>query len=115
MIDIDVDEVLVRDIHPAEVLLPDQTLLRDVRVFITSTRLVAYRAAGDGSIERVALLELAQPCSVPASRATLQGSLEARLADGQTVWVNRGRGCGCRSPLKALAAPVPWTRARPAG
>lgn len=102
-------ERLVRDVHPAELLMPDQTLLRDVRVFITSRRLVAFAARADGSIERAVDVELEQPCSVPASRASLTGSLEARTADGQTVWVNRGRGCGCHSPLKALAPPVPWT------
>lgn len=103
-------ELLRRDVHPAEVLLPDGTLLSSVRVFVTSRRLVAFKAGNEGEISRVLDLALEQPCSVPASRATLgQGALEAKLADGGTAWINRGHGCGCGSPLKALAPPVGWT------
>jgi hypothetical protein len=103
-------ERLVRDIDPAEVLLPDGRLLSSVRVFVTSTRLLAFKAGNEGGITLALDLPLEQPCSVPASRATLgQGALEARLADGSTAWINRGHGCGCGSPLKALAPPVSWT------
>ena len=101
-------ERLVRDVHPAEISLPDGRVLKDVRVFITSHRMTAYHTA-DGRIERALEVELERPCTVPANRGTLQGSLEVRLADGSTAWVNRGRGCGCHSPLKALGAPVSWT------
>lgn len=104
-----VGERLVRDVHPAELALPDGQVLTGARVFVTSERLLAYRATPDRRIERAVDLELAQPCSVPASRNTLHGALEVRLADGGTAWINRGRGCGCSSPLKALAAPVSWT------
>jgi hypothetical protein len=103
-------ELLRRDVHPADVLLPGETLLRDVRVFVTSRRLLVYGTTPEGGIERRATLALKEPCSVPASRATLgNGRLEVHLADGGTAWVNRGQGCGCGSPLKALAAPVPWS------
>lgn len=102
-------ERLVRDVHPAEVSLPDGRVLTGLRVFVTNRRLFAYHATPDRRIERALLLDLAQPCSVPASRNTLQGALEVRLADGTTAWVNRGRGCGCSSPLKALASPMSWT------
>lgn len=103
-------ELLRRDVHPADILLPDQTLVRDVRVFVTSRRLIAFKAVG-GAIEKVLDLELAEPCSVPANRGTLaNGRLEATLADGTTAWVNKGAGCGCGSPLKALAEPVPWVK-----
>lgn len=103
-------EKLHRDVHPAEVAIAGH-LLTGVRVFVTSERLLAYRARADGSIERVLAERLEQPCSVPPSRASLpaNGRLEARLADGRTAWINRGQGCGCGSPLKALAAPVTWT------
>jgi hypothetical protein len=102
-------ERLVRDVHPAEVTVGER-VLRDVRVFVTTTRLLAYRATGDGGIEIALELDLEQPCSVPASRSSLgAGALEARLADGSTAWVNRGQGCGCHSILKQLAAPVGWT------
>ncbi len=104
------DEVMCRDVHPAEILLPDGRILHDVRVFVTSHRLGAFAVTPGRVIERVVDAELAEPFSVPASRNTLRaGALECRLADG-TAWVNRGRGCGCHSPLKALSGPVPWTR-----
>lgn len=104
------DERLHRDVHPAEVLLADGTLHRDVRVFVTSRRLLAFKATPAGRVEPCLELALAEPCSVAANRGTLTGSgrLEAILADGGSVWVNRGHGCGCGSPLKALAPPVPW-------
>lgn len=101
-------ERLHRDVHPAEMLLPSGTLVRDLRVFVTSKRLLAF-VARNGRIEQALELEVAQPCSVPRDRGTLRGSLEVRLADGSTVWVNRGQGCGCHSMLKTLGQPVGWT------
>lgn len=77
-----------------------------LRVFITDRRLLAFRAVA-GKIEHALELETAEP-QVKADRSTLRGSLEVRLADGRTAWVNRGSGCGCGSPLKALAPPVSW-------
>lgn len=100
-------ERLHRDLHPAECSLPDGRVLRDVRVFVTSSRLLAFQANA-GKIEPLLDLTLEQPCSVPRSRGSLVGALEVRLADGGTVWVNRGSGCGCGSPLLALSAPVGW-------
>ncbi len=103
-------ELMRRDVHPAEVALPDGRVLTGLRVFVTARRLLGYQAMHGGNIVNVLCLELAQPCSVPADRSTLMaGRLECRLADGATAWVNRGRGCGCHSPLKALAPPVGWT------
>lgn len=103
-------EHLVRDVHPAEVALPDGRVLAGVRVFVTSHRLLAYTTTPNRWIEQALDLALEQPCSVPANRGTLgAGRLEVRLADGSTAWVNRGHGCGCGSPLKSLAAPVSWT------
>ncbi|HET6866293.1 MAG TPA: hypothetical protein VFH80_10230 [Solirubrobacteraceae bacterium] len=106
-----VTERLVRDVHPAEVALPDGRVLTNVRAFVTDRRLLVYWATPNRQIVRQLDAELEQPCSVPASRGTLSANarLEVRLADGSTAWVNRGRGCGCSSPLKALAAPVSWT------
>jgi hypothetical protein len=105
-------ETLARDVFPAEIAFPDGTVLRDVRAYATSHRLVAYGVRGEGI---VALLDvqLAEPGSIPVSRSSLTGSgrLEARTAEG-TYWVNRGRGCGCSGPtrvLKAYAPPVSWT------
>jgi len=89
-------------------MLPSGMLTRDLRVFVTSHRLLAYRATDTGRIEQELELHLAQPCSVPRDRGTVRGALEVRLADGSTAWVNRGQGCGCHSPLKHLVAPVGW-------
>jgi hypothetical protein len=104
-------ELLRRDVHPAEVSLPDGQIITGVRVFVTSHRLVAFKVSESREIVKVLDLELEQPCTVPADRGTLgAGRLEVRLADGHTAWVNRGQGCGCGSPLKALGPPVPWVR-----
>lgn len=99
-------ERLHRDVHPAEVTIGDR-VLRDLRVFVTSHRLLAFQAVA-GRIEPLLELEVAEPCSVPRDHGSLQGSLEVRLADGSTVWVNRGAGCGCGSVLKAQTPPVSW-------
>ena len=105
-------EVLCRDVHPAELALGDR-VLTDLRVFVTDRRVLAY-AMRSGRIERVLELMLAEP--VAASRATLPANAPLRLrvtggaAEVDEALLNRGRGCGCGSPLKALAPPVGWTR-----
>lgn len=101
-------ELLRRDVHPAEVLLPGGRLLRETRAFVTDRRVLAYKRQ-DGQIQRVLDLELVgEPPT--ASRASLGGgTLELECEDG-VVFVNQGSGCGCGSPLKALAPPVGWTR-----
>lgn len=94
--------------HPAEIAI-DGDVQAGLRVFITSHRLIAW-GTEDRTPVKVLDVELAEPFSVPADRSTLKrGQLECRLTDGTTAWVNRGRGCGCGSPLKALRAPVSWT------
>lgn len=105
-------ETLCRDVFPAEIAYPDGTVLRDVRAFATSHRLMAFGVDEQG-IVKVLDVQLEAPGSIPASRSSLTGSgrLEARTAGG-TYWVNRGRGCGCSGPtrvLKALGSPVSWT------
>lgn len=101
-------EVLCRDVHPADVLLPDGSMLTGLRVFVTNRRLVGF--AHNGKIEKVLDEPLVNVGCVPASHNTLSGSerLEMQL-DGGHAWVNRGAGCGCHSPLLALAPPVGWT------
>lgn len=95
-----------RDVHPAEVLMPDGSMLTGVRVFVTSHRVIVY--AHEGDFKRVAELELLEPGVIEANRGTLgSGRLECRTPEG-TAWVNQGRGCGCGSKLKALGTPVAW-------
>ena len=104
-------EVLCRDVHPAEVATPDGGVVTGARVFATSHRLLAY-VVRDGQIVKTVDVELSDPYSVPAARGTLprNGRLSAPWTGDGTYWVNRGGGCGCGSPLKALGAPLPWTR-----
>ncbi|HEY4452401.1 MAG TPA: hypothetical protein VGN13_12500 [Solirubrobacteraceae bacterium] len=101
-------EVLCRDVHPADILMPDGSMLTGLRVFVTSHRLIGFRAGPE--IERVVDEPLANPGCVPACHDTLSSSerLEMQIEGGH-AWVNRGTGCGCGSPLKALAPPVGWT------
>jgi hypothetical protein len=103
-------ERLIRDVHPAELLMPDGVVLKSVRVFVTTTRLLAFRSSEHGEIYLAFEEGVQIPGTVPADRGTLgQAALECRLASGETAWINRGQGCGCGSPLKALAPPVSWT------
>jgi hypothetical protein len=101
------DEVLARDVFPAEVLMPDGRVLIG-RAFITSHRLVVWREHPRGVLDGEDAY-LAEPGSVARDRGSLVGRLQIELDSGTAV-VNRGRGCGCGSPLKALSAPVPWKR-----
>jgi hypothetical protein len=110
-------ELLRRDIHPAEILMPSGALVREARVFVTTDRVLVYRRV-DGTIVKEYELPLADPGIVPAQRGSLNGgrlemTCRFALSDGEQllpVIVNQGAGCGCGSPLKALAPPVGWTR-----
>jgi hypothetical protein len=80
-------------------------VLTACRVFVTSHRVIAFRS--EGHIERVLDVELTTPFSVEAARGTLQGALDVQTPEG-VLWINRGGGCGCGSPLQALEPPVDW-------
>lgn len=100
-------EVLRREVHPAQILLPDGQVVSQCKVFVTSHRILVYEREGR-SIHLAHDLELSEPFSVPADKGTLTaGQLECVTPDG-TAWVSPDRGCGCGSPLKALSSPVPW-------
>jgi hypothetical protein len=104
-----VDELLRRDIFPAELSI-DGRVLTDCRVFVTTTRLLAWQVSPGGKIEVVADHDLAAAGSVEMKRDTTHLPLRVETSGG-VAFINKGRGCGCHSPLKALGAPVPWTRA----
>jgi len=103
-------ETLCRDIFPAEIACPDGSVLRDVRAFVTSGRLVVW-AAPNGQPVQVLDVPLTDPGSVVPSRMLSRyGSLGLDTPAGR-YFVNRGRGCGCTGPtrvLKALGAPAEW-------
>lgn len=103
-------EVLHQEVYPAEIALPDGTMLTSVYAFVTSHRLLAYGETGDRQIGLIYGADLAVPGSVPKHVGTLRGSLQCDIAVGGTAWINLGRGCGCGSPLKAMRAPVPRVR-----
>jgi hypothetical protein len=92
-------------VHPAEVLFPDGRFVKDARAFVTSHRLIVWQRDGPSKMHEMLL---AEPFSVEARRGTLGGSLEVETSEG-TVHLSRGYGCGCGSPLLALAPPVGWT------
>jgi hypothetical protein len=102
-----ITDQLLRDLHPAELTMPDGQHHTGVRVFITTRRLIAYQMTGTG-MTRIADLELADN-QVSYSRHQLKAgeNLVVAISDGD-VFVNRGRGCGCGSPLKALGRPAAW-------
>jgi|ERR1039458_690119 hypothetical protein len=100
-------ELLRRDLFPAELLLADGRVLRECRVFVTTSRLLAWQV-NQSRVDVACDLDLAVAGSVGLKRDTTSLPLVVDTEAG-TVYVNRGRGCGCHSPLKALGAPVPWT------
>jgi hypothetical protein len=103
------DEVLVRDVFPADVLLADGRLVREAHVFVTSSRMLVWTKTAAGAINDP--IEIAVAAQVAPSRNTLgiNETLHIETATG-TAHVNRAQGCGCGSPLKALAAPADWVR-----
>lgn len=104
-------ETLHRDVYPAEVAMPDGSVLTGVHVFVTSHRLLVYGETGQRQVGLIFGADLETPRSVPASMDTMRaGQLECKLGVGGTAWINVGRGCGCGSPLKAMASPVGWVR-----
>jgi hypothetical protein len=105
------DEVLKRDVYPGQVFFPDGQLRRNVRVLVTSHRLLVYSDAGGRQIVLDFEIPLEDAGGVVANRSTLNLSetLKVETADGP-VYVHRQQGCGCGSVLKAMGEVVPWRR-----
>jgi hypothetical protein len=103
------EEVMARDVFPAEVLLPDGKFVRHCRVCVTSHRVIVYTLNGR-KIELLHQLDLVETKSVTPDRASLSmnGRIEAETTQGK-LHINRAKGCSC-GPLAALGSPVPWTR-----
>lgn len=111
---LDDDEVMVRDVFPAEVSLSDGRLFRQVRVMVTSHRIVAWKANAETMKPEVVLNERIHYTSSPRSRGSL--NIDERIevhSETFTGSINRGKGCGCGSTgllLKALPTAAPWSR-----
>ena len=99
---------MVRDIYPAEVYETGKGVMTRVRAFVTTRRLIVWGLDRTGAMEKKLEVELAEPPGAFASKAVdAKDHIEvATLTRGFII--NRGRGCGCGSPLKALGVPVPW-------
>ena len=99
---------MLRDVHPAEVVLSDGRVLTGVRAFLTTQRLIVWKLNASKECEKVIEMSV-KFTDVQASRSTLgAGERLEVFSDEATAIINRGRGCGCGSPLKALSTPIRW-------
>lgn len=96
-------EKLHLEVFPANVFAPkhsefDQT---QAKVFVTDRRVIVWV---EGSGEPI--VDEAITGTVPqATLASLPGELRLDTVTGP-VFVTRGQGCGCRSPLRLIDAPA---------
>lgn len=100
-------ERMHRDLFPCDVTLDGHVVATNARVFVTSGRLLVYKAE-----ERRCVLAFQSPLQrgapeIQRDRASLVGRLEVSTSSG-VVYLNRSRGCGCGSPLRVLPRPVGW-------
>ena len=99
---------MLRDVHPAEVLLKDGTLITGARVFLTNERCIVWALDQKRSIVNRVEFEITET-DATASRSTMQeGERFEVFGLTQGLTINKGQGCGCGSPLKALAPPINW-------
>jgi hypothetical protein len=104
-------EALCREVYPANVLLPDGTLLRSLAAYVTTARLVVFATDSFGMIGPVWDADLVVPIGASMNSLMAHERIEA-ITDRGAVWINRDRGCGCGSPLKTMASPWSWSPAR---
>ena len=102
------DARLLRDYHPVELVHAGDVLAVGARVFVTDAAVLVYQADEQRNVVHTHTLPIDRDALIAAHRGTLQGSLEVPLVDGSTLWINRARGCGCGSPLKAMERPASW-------
>ena len=101
-------ERLLRDYHPIDVTQAGDVLAVGARVFVTTSALLVYQADGQRNVVLTHTIPL-DPAALPrGDRGTLRGALDLLTPDGTVVWLNRARGCGCGSPLKAMVRPAEW-------
>ena len=92
--------IITRDLVPAEVTLPDSTLLSPARAVLTKERLYVWVDGPSG-----VTLAFEAPYD-PIDTNLVSQPWVIATSDGP-VHVNRGRGCGCGSPLKTFAPFTP--------
>jgi hypothetical protein len=105
------DERMVRDVFPAEVVFTDGTVLTGVRVFVTTERCMIWALDDKKELVNVHALYNTTTDAKPSRNTLQEGERVAIDVDNlQRLVVNKGRGCGCGSKLKALSPPINWTR-----
>jgi hypothetical protein len=94
-------EVLRRDVHPAEVAMPDQTVLRKCRVFVTVARCPEHGLHGlreecfacGGPVQQVRMLQIDAIETQEPTRSDGIGGCCARPPDREAIeWARREHG-----------------------
>lgn len=94
--------VVLRDVFPALVAVDGDPTYRSARVVVTRDRVYVYLTRTAPAVDAPYTSEGSQ---IPRYNAPRTHRMIVRLASGATLTVDRQRGCGCSSPLKAWR---PW-------
>lgn len=94
--------MILVDVHPAEVQLPDGTTHQRCRVVLSHRRLRVWREVGR---QPELLLDTAHTGIMLETRYPLHGRPLTWSTSAGDVVVTRTRGCGCGSSLKAVQPP----------
>ena len=104
------DEVLCRDVFPAQAVLPGGRLIRNAHVFVTTNRIQVWTETAGGSVHVEHEAEITEFVVPSRNTLSLNGTIPVETEDG-TISVSRQQGCGCsQRHLKALAAAADWMR-----
>jgi hypothetical protein len=95
--------MLLVDVHPAEVTLPDGSRHELVRVALTNRRLRVWSEVGR---EHELVFDAAHQGIALDTLHPLVGRRMLWATDAGEVAVTRMRGCGCGSSLRALRPPT---------
>lgn len=102
---------MVRDVHPAEVSLSDGRFMTGARAFLTTERLIVWRSDRNRQVYKALEVPVTFAETVVRTRNTLGAHERLEVfSNDVTVSINKGQGCGCHSPLKALPTPIPWAK-----
>lgn len=89
--------------------MPDGSLIRAARVFVTNRRVIVHTAKPTRAISTTELAITDASVIVPG-KGTLgpSESIELCTSDG-TAWLTKDAGCGCGSVLRALSPPMGYS------